>query len=332
MRTPTAPTAQTAPPAPAPVALRLLRLARPRMWAPLIGLLLFGWGLGHWTLAAPLTGLNGLLQLILAWTCLHAGALWLNAVRDQDDGPVLFGGPPAPPPAVAGPLSGLALLACPLLAAPAGVGPALCALGCAALAVAYSHPAAAWKGHPLAGPLTNAVGYGALTPLAGYLLVGRPDDPRLPLALLGCALTMASLSFAAMVWQGPADAARGDRTLAATHGAVGALRAARLCLALAGVPVVMGALWGLFPRVVLVGAALLPWADAPLRAWQRAAEPGDPAAGPARALVYLRRLGRLCLACLGCALIDYLWDDLHGRALAGRGTAWTPTLPVEEAP
>jgi len=129
-----------------------------------------------------------------------------------------------------------------------------------------------------------------------------------------------------------ADAARGDRTLAATHGAVGALRAARLCLALAGVPVVMGALWGLFPRVVLVGAALLPWADAPLRAWQRAAEPGDPAAGPARALVYLRRLGRLCLACLGCALIDYLWDDLHGRALAGRGTAWTPTLPVEEAP
>lgn len=302
------------------------------MWAPLIGLLLFGWGLGHWTRAAPLTGLAQLAALVAAWTALHAGALWWNALRDADEGPLLFDEAPTPLPAHTGTLSAVALLACPLIAVLAGAGPALCAAVASALAVAYSHPRSAWKGHPVGGPLTNALGYGVLTPLAGYLLVGRIDDPRLFPALLGCGLTMASLSFAAMVWQGHEDAARGDRTLAALHGPRSALMAARICLYLAGLPVVAGAAFGIFPRLVLLGAAMLPWADAPLRQWADDDHPGDPAQGPARAVAYLRRLGRLCLVCLGCALIDYLWDDLHGRPLAGRGTAWTPPEAPEDSP
>lgn len=309
----------------ASAAARLAALARPRMWPALMVISLFGYGLGHWTLAAPLHAPLAMLRLMAAWTALHIGTLWWNAARDHDESSVLFGDPVVPP-AGTGAL-GLGMLGlCCLVAWPAGPVPAACAAAAALLALAYSHPRLAWKGHPLLGPLVNIVGYGVLTPLASYSLVGRLDDPRLALALLGCGGAMGSLCFAAMVWQGPEDARRGDRTLVVTAGPRGALRAARIALGIAALPVLIGALVGFFPRAVLLCFALLPWADAPLRAWLRAAAPGDPRRGPARAQAYLGRLTLLAGAALLCAFADYLRDDLAGRPLAGRGTALTPAL------
>lgn len=309
----------------APAAARLLALARPRMWPALMLISLFGYGLGHWTLAAPLQAPGALLWLLAAWTALHAGTLWWNAARDLDESSVLFGASVVPPRGT-GPLGLAALALCPALAWPAGPLPAACAAVAAALGWAYSQPGRALKGHPWLGPAVNVVGYGVLTPLAPYLLVGRPDDPRLWLALGGCGAVMGSLCFAAMVWQGPEDARRGDRTLVVTAGPLGALRAARWGLWLAALPVGLGALAGWFPRAVLLSFALLPWVDGALRAWIADPAAALPARGPARAQAYLARLVALAAVALLCAVADFLRDDLAGRPLAGRGTARVPAL------
>ena len=309
----------------ASAAARLLALARPRMWPALMLISLFGYGLGHWTLAAPLTAPLAMLRLLAAWSALHVGTLWWNAARDHDVSAVLFGEAVSPPRGT-GALGLLMLGLCCALAWPVGPVAAACAALAAALALVYSHPRTAWKGHPLLGPVVNIVGYGILTPLAAYSLVGRLDDPRLPLALFGAGATMASLSFAAMVWQGPEDLARGDRTLVVTAGPLGALRAARWALWIGASPVLIGAIGGWFPRAVLLCFAWLPWVDGALSAWIADPAAAEAARGPARAQAYLGRLMVLAGVALLCAFLDYLRDDLAGRPVAGRGTARVPTL------
>src|SRR5512136_2297393 len=123
----------------------LWALARPTM-APLVAAIpLVGFYLAHWDRALALSRGHEMLAVMGAWMLLHAGTLWLNAVLDRDEGEVFFGRA-APVPRAAAPAGYCGLAACVALAWTGGAGAGLCALGCAILAVLYSHPRLAWKG------------------------------------------------------------------------------------------------------------------------------------------------------------------------------------------
>ena len=212
--------------------IALWRLARPRLLPYVLGLVLIGFAWAHWDRALTARGGGGLGWVMLAWTCLHAGTLWLNAALDQDEGEVLFGRPVRPPPTTS--LAGYLALAASVPLAWIGHPLAgIAVLVCAILAVAYSHPRLAWKGHPLGGPIVNIVGYGLLSPLAGWSVVGVAPNARTVLVwlLFGCAIFGTYL--AAQAFQQEEDRQRGYRTLVATHGPRTVLLGARAAIGVA---------------------------------------------------------------------------------------------------
>ncbi len=214
----------------------LFALARPAMFPLLLVLPALGWGYAHWLWRLPVPHLVAFLPLVPAFALLHAGSLWLNAALDRDEAPVLFGAPAAAPGHLPRGLVGLALAAlalAPLPAALADPDAGLSLLLCSVLAVLYSHPRTAWKGHLLLGPLVNALGYGLLAPLAGFQAVGLPGRPAslalLPLLPIG----LMAPYFLAQVHQERADRAAGYRTLVALRGPRACVDAAILALSLA---------------------------------------------------------------------------------------------------
>jgi 4-hydroxybenzoate polyprenyltransferase len=192
---------------------------------------------------------------------------------------------------------------------------------CALMAVLYSHPRTAWKAHPVLGPTVNVLGYGVLTPLAGWAAAGVHPTPRLPLVLLATAAAMAGLTFVAQVFQGDEDGARGDRTLVVTHGPAACVRAARLGFAVAAGIVFAQAAMGWLPRVLLLAAPVGLALSAHLGRWARA----PLVDGTAQARRTFRWLLALALSLVGLALGDYLHAMLTGEAfVSGLGTAVVP--------
>jgi 4-hydroxybenzoate polyprenyltransferase len=290
----------------------LLTLARPRM-LPLVLLLVgCGYGLGLWEMAWDPAAGGPLLAVLVAWSLLHAGTLWLNADLDRDEGAVLFGGR-APVPDGARRAGLLALLGCVTLGMLAGPAAGRCAALAALLALLYSHPATAWKGRPMLGPLTNGVGYGVLTPLAGWSVVGAAVTGRTLAVLAVLALAMLGLSLLAQVGQGDEDRARGYRTLAARAGDAAAARGAQVAVASAGALFVGLAGVGLLPRLVLAAALPLGWVVSRL---------GRARDGAAAARGVLGLLGVALLA-FALALVDYATHFPDGP-FAGQATAVVP--------
>lgn len=297
-------------------------LARPAMVPWLWLLVCLGFGFGHWDHAAPLQGAAAVERLgvvLFAWTLLHVGAMWRNAARDRDTGPVMFGRA-VPVPRGLGVAGDAALLGAGL----AGLlGPPVAAVSvavCALLGVAYSHPGAAWKGHPVLGPAVNVVGYGLLSPLAGWSAAGLPATPRLLSLLLGSSLALAGLTFAAQVFQGAEDAARGDRTLVVTHGPAVCVEAARWLFLLAlGVLLVQAAI-GWLPRLLLLVAVpglgmarhLASWAREPLLD------------GPGQARRTFQWMVGIGVLLVGLALVDFALGTHTGQPVSGLGTATVP--------
>lgn len=292
----------------------LLTLARPRLLPFVLTLPLVGFGWAHWDRALELVGERRLPPLLAAWTLLHAGTLWLNAALDRDDGPVLLGRAVAVPPSARS-VGYVALMAAVAVAWWAGVVAGLACAVCAALAVAYSHPRTAWKGHAILGPVVNFVGYGLLSPLAGWSLVGVPPDARTLLVWPLGALGVMGCYFAAQAFQGPEDRARGYRTLVATHGPRGALMAARLCLGAGFAGGTALALAGWLPDACLAAAPLGAWIDDYLADWSRQPAGGDETW--ARGLA-VRLLGAAALA-VGLAYLDFLAGPPEGP-VAGLAT------------
>lgn len=301
-------------------AVRLWRLARPAGMPLVLGLPAAGYGFAHWEWAAPEPHLGDLLLLVIVWWFLSAGTLWLNAALDRDDGPVLMGTDPRPGTSevVARPdrwgYAGLAsalLLALPFPPAVWG-----CVAACAALAVLYSHPATAWKGHPILGPFVNVAGYGVLSPVAGFLLAGLPATPRSLAALALLATWVAGTYFGAQAFQEREDRARGYRTLVATSGPRVVLEVTRAAFGSSVTGMVLLASIGWFPRLLLAVAPGYLWLDAHLAWWVE-----HPAAGVDAARRMLRRGTALALVVLACALIAHLDAMLHRRPPAGRDTA-----------
>ncbi len=294
----------------------LWHLSRPRMAPYLWLIVLGGFGFAHWDRALTGQGGTAVLVTLLAWTFLHAGTLWLNAGLDRDEGEVLWGTAAAVPPGIER-WAYAALVACVGIAAVAGPVVFTCAVGCAVLAVAYSHSSTVWKGHALGGPVVNGLGYGILTPIAGFACVGVSPTPRAGVTLvIGLCGVMAAY-YAAQAFQGDEDRERGYRTLVARHGMAAAVRATRLWMWAGFVGAVLCAAIGWVPRAVLVLLPLFVWVDAHARRWQYSGDDKN----SAWAKGFAARLLAGALTSLALLVGVYLDDSWHNRPVAGLGTA-----------
>jgi 1,4-dihydroxy-2-naphthoate octaprenyltransferase len=280
---------------------------------------LVGFGYAHWergstvslrAVVAPLALLAG------SWLLGHAGAMWLNAARDRDRGPVLFGRP-TPVPVMAPVAAYIALLASTLLASALGVIPLACAATCALLAIAYSHPRTALKGSPLGGPLVNGLGYGALSPTAGWAAADPTLTWRAGLSLLLAVAFILGTYFAAQVFQADDDARRGDRTLVVTHGPARTLALAHACLRFSVLGLLVAAALGVYPRLLWLSLPAWLAAEHHLETWRTA-----PASDRCAGLVGRLALGTLCAVLLVYA--DQFWLLAREQAPGGCGTAILP--------
>jgi 4-hydroxybenzoate polyprenyltransferase len=247
---------------------------------------------------------------------LHAGTLWLNAALDRDEGEVLFGRPAKPPPSTAA--AGYVALALSIPLAWAGDPLAGAAdLVCVCLAIAYSHPRLAWKGHPLGGPLVNVVGYGLLSPLAGWSVVDVAPNPRTITVWLLCALGILGTYLAAQAFQQREDEARGYRTLVVTAGPARVLHTARATVGIALLGGMFLAAIGWLPRLCLLGTVGWFAVDRHLARW--ATLPGGGTEAEARGFTW--RMLFAALLGVALALAQYTYDSLTLRPVAGLGTA-----------
>jgi len=179
--------------------------------------------------ADPVFGWGRLVIGAALWAvALNGGTLALNSYFDADRGDVGYlDQPPRPPRFLWAFGFGLMM---------AGLGAAwllhmlfyfYAYAACLILSVVYSVPP--WRLKSVAGAdvAVNMLGYGALTFLAGRLVLeDRPVPVALPviLALAGAAaLLFAGFYLLTQLYQLDADAARGDRTLAVRLGRKGAL-------------------------------------------------------------------------------------------------------------
>jgi lycopene elongase/hydratase (dihydrobisanhydrobacterioruberin-forming) len=150
--------------------------------------------------------------------CLNGGTLALNSAYDRDESDVAYlRQPPRPPSRLAG--FGLALMLAGLLGTtllPVGYRVAYAA--CLLLSVLYSVPPARLKAVPGADWVINMVGFGTLTPYAGWAATGIPVGPVGRLVLAGFCPLFAALYPLTQIYQFEEDARRGDRTLARALG------------------------------------------------------------------------------------------------------------------
>jgi 4-hydroxybenzoate polyprenyltransferase len=160
----------------------------------------------------------GLLGIVLWVVCLNGGTLALNSAFDRDEGDVAYLHHPPPPPAHLARFGfGLMLigLAGSLLLP---IGYRLAYAACLTLSVLYSVPPFRLKAVPGADWVINMVGFGTLTPYAGWAATGLPLTTEGRLILLGFCPLFAALYPLTQIYQFEEDARRGDRTLARALG------------------------------------------------------------------------------------------------------------------
>ena len=215
-------------------------------------------------------GAATILGALAIWVlCLNGGTLAINSAYDRDEGDVGYLDAPPPVPrhlaafSIALMVIGLAwsLLAMP----PAFSGAyALCML----MSVLYSVPPVRLKAVAGADWLINMIGFGTLTPFAGWAATGVSLTTTGLWVLLAFCPLFAALYPLTQLYQFEEDRARGDRTLALVIGlrpslavAVGAASIAFGMFAAAGRSAGPGPLgWGaLAVAFVAWMAVLLPW-------------------------------------------------------------------------
>jgi 4-hydroxybenzoate polyprenyltransferase len=172
-------------------------------------------------LAVGLTGarrgdqLGAALLGLLAWVVfLNGGTLAINSAFDKDEGDIGYLRAPPPVPRFLALVSFLLLAIGLVLALQLPTGFGLAYLACFAMSVLYSVPPIRLKAVAGLDWVINMVGFGTLTPYAGYAATGRPVGPAHALVLLAFGPLFASLYPLTQLYQFEEDRQRGDRTLA----------------------------------------------------------------------------------------------------------------------
>lgn len=205
----------------------LVRVAGPTASAYLLHLRPMEWPImtAHFLLGTLLAqGLDlPLGRTLLGWfafvVCLNGATLAINSAFDQDEGDIGYlKNPPKPP----GHLLAFSLvlhtlgLACALpFLWMGGSAPWFFHLvaACTVMSVLYSVPPIRLKARAGWDLLINCLGFGLMTPLAGWALTGRPFSVALLWVAAGFGLLFAALYPATQIYQVEEDQARGDRTL-----------------------------------------------------------------------------------------------------------------------
>ncbi len=268
---------------------------RPAEWPIMFVHLLTGsaLSLGLAGLVSGQAGTTPLLGALAFVVGLNGGTLALNSAFDRDEGDVAYlKRPPPPPPGLA--WFGLLLMALGLVVAFRLPRLFLYAYGlCAVMSVLYSVPPVRLKAIPGVDWLVNMVGFGLLTPYAGWALTGREVAGPGRTVLISFAVLFGSLYPLTQIYQLEEDRRRGDRTLASALGldrslalAIGMAGLAFLGLSLAGAASGWGGGMNGISRWAALVAAAGAWAVVLLPWWRgrRALDPAAHQAGMHRAL------------------------------------------------
>ena len=198
---------------------------RPREWPIMVAHTSLGvilaWGLAGTlerltTAAGALTVLTALVIWVL---CLNGGTLAINSAFDRDEGDVGYLDAPPPVPRHLAAFS-IALMAAgqvwSLLALPRAFSAAYAI--CFAMSVLYSVPPFRLKAVAGADWLINMIGFGTLTPFAGWAATGTGLTTSGAWVLASFCPLFAALYPLTQLYQFEEDRARGDRTLALVVG------------------------------------------------------------------------------------------------------------------
>jgi 4-hydroxybenzoate polyprenyltransferase len=204
-------------------ALPWLLHLRPAEWPVMAGHTALGWLLATGLRVPDATALLGL----FAWVvCLNGGTLALNSAFDRDEGDVAYlRRPPRPPRGLAAGATALMLAGLALTWDFPAPWPWLY-LACLVMSLAYSMPPLRLKAVGGADWAINMVGFGALTPWAGWAITGRPLGLTDGLLLGAFCPLFAAFYPLTQLYQMDEDRARGDRTLVLRLGARRALAVA----------------------------------------------------------------------------------------------------------
>lgn len=229
----------------------------------------------------PLPWTESLTGLLVWVIFLNGGTLAINSAFDKDEGDIAYlKRPPPPPPHLFAWGLGLMLagLAIALVLLPPAFGAVYTA--CLTLSLLYSVPPVRLKAVAGADWVINLLGFGTLTPLAGWLATGRDVTSWGWLQLLGFAPLFAALYPLTQLYQAEEDRARGDRTLALILGPrmslLVALGATFAAFALFGAAGVAGGWKWPTGRWLALAVALAAWLIV-LLPWLRTAEARTPA-------------------------------------------------------
>ena len=231
--------------------------------------IILGAGAPGWTRALD-EGLvaRGLVAIAIWVVLLNGGTLAINSAFDRDEGDI--GYLDAPPPAPAH----LAWFAVALMLAGQVIAFTLPPLhtwlyaACVVMSIAYSVPPLRLKAVAGADWVINILGFGTLTPLAGWAATARPVEGGALWIFAGFGALFAALYPLTQLYQLDEDRARGDRTLAIAIGvgpslamALGATVVAFACftIGLRGSGVATWRLLLLAPALAAWCGVLIPW-------------------------------------------------------------------------
>lgn len=195
---------------------------------------------------------------LVVWVIfLNGGTLAINSAFDRDEGDIGYLKAPPPPPRHLAAFAFLLMAAGQVLAFRLQRGFAIAYAICFLLSVLYSVPPIRLKAVAGLDWVINMVGFGTITPYAGYVVTGAAPSPAHRLVLLSFMPLFASLYPLTQLYQFDEDRQRGDRTLALILGMRRSLQ-----LAVAAALVAFGLLvWaGLRSGWAFAGNDLLRWA------------------------------------------------------------------------